>query len=92
MSDPSNGRFEWIREELRAMETRITARIDRLEEVTTRRLDNHADRIKALESAENREIGAQTYKKWLIATTFGLVGALGALVGMVATVMGGSGP
>ena len=91
-SDQNNGRLEWLRDELRAMESRITSRIDRLEAATTQRLNDHAARLKALEHAESEESGARKYKRWLIATAFGLVGAVGALVGMVATVLGGSGP
>jgi len=88
-SDQNNGRLEWLRDELRAMESRITSRIDRLEVVTTERLNDHARRLKKLEEAENREVGAQTYKRWLIATAFALVGAVGTIVGIVATVRGG---
>jgi len=91
MSDQGNGRLEWLRDELRAMEFRITGRIDRLEAATTERLNDHARRLKTLEGAESEEQGARKYKQWLIVTAFGLVGAVGALVGMVATVMRGGG-
>lgn len=91
-SHQSNGRLEWLKQELKDMEMRITARIDRLEAATTQRLNDHAARLKALEHAESEESGARKYKRWLIATAFGLVGAVGALVGMVATVLGGSRP
>ena len=88
-TDQSNGRLEWLKDELRAMESRITARIDRLEQTTTHRLNDHSSRLKVLEDAESREVGAQTYKRWLIATAFALVGAIGTIVGIVANIKGG---
>lgn len=46
-----NGRLEWLRADLQAMERRITERIDRLERATTERLNDHAKRIRALETS-----------------------------------------
>jgi len=46
-----NGRLEWIRSDLQAMERRITERIDRLEKATRERLDDHGRRIRALETS-----------------------------------------
>lgn len=46
-----NGRLEWLRADLQAMERRITERIDRLERATTERLNDHARRIRALETS-----------------------------------------
>lgn len=89
-SHQSNGRLEWLKQELKDMEMRITARIDRLEAATTHRLNDHSTRIKRLEEAQSREVGAQTYKRWLIATALALVGAVGTIVGIITTVRGGS--
>lgn len=88
----SNGRLEWLRDELQSMEHRITKRIDQLEAATMERLNDHSKRLSQLEKVQLREDGAQMYKRWLIATSFGLIGAIGALVGIVATVLGGNGP
>src|SRR5690606_31804162 len=90
MGEQENGRLEWLKDELRAMESRITGRIDRLEAVTTDRLNDHSKRLKTLEEAENREVGAQTYKRWLFATALALVGAIGTIVGIVSSVRGGT--
>lgn len=85
-----NGRFQWLKDELAAMEGRLTLQIRDLRETTTARLNDHAIRLKAVEKAEDQEAGARRYKRWLVATSFALVGAIGTIVGIVATVRGGS--
>lgn len=62
--DQNNGRLEWLRDELREMEKRITARIDRLEEVTTHRLNDHARRIRAIETSRAYVAGIGAALGW----------------------------
>ena len=62
--DQNNGRLEWLRDELRAMESRITGRIDRLEAMTTERLNDHARRIRALETSRAYVAGIGAALGW----------------------------
>ena len=60
-----NGRLEWLRADLQAMERRITERIDRLERATTERLNDHAKRIRALETSRAYVAGIGAALGWL---------------------------
>jgi len=60
-----NGRLEWLRADLQAMERRITERIDRLERATTERLNDHARRIRALETSRAYVAGIGAALGWL---------------------------
>jgi len=72
-----NGRLEWLRADLQAMETRIMKRIDRLEAAAKERLDDHARRIRALETSRAYVAGIGAALGWLATWLKDLIGGRG---------------
>ena len=72
-----NGRLEWLRADLQAMERRITERIDRLEKATRERLDDHGRRIRALETSRAYVAGIGAALGWLATWLKDLIGGRG---------------